>query len=64
MVFSVISLPGRLFRWWAWPNFYGFTIDGVEKEAVLVHTLFAKLYLGASILLYLKIVNRHVLFYS
>ena len=22
---------------------YGFMIDGVEKEAVLVHTLFAKL---------------------
>ena len=27
-----------------WPDFYGFTIDGIEKEAVLVHTLFAKLY--------------------
>ena len=25
------------------PIFYGFMINGVEKEAVLVHSLFAKL---------------------
>ena len=24
------------------PDFYGFTIDGVQKEAVLIHILFAK----------------------